>query len=578
MRTKRIILVLVFAAGLLSCKRQDASLDRISSFIRTEPERALYELEEYRDSLPAREFNRAYYALLYSEALDRCYIDNANDSIIRPAAEYFGRKGPDSLSVKSWFYLGLVQKNAKDYAGAIFSLSKAIKAATAVQDYHYRGLAYRTVSQIYGGTFSDINDANYMSKAIEDFDLARSEYHADYSRLLLASTYIDLKDFEKCDSLLNLLIDKYQEDSIFLSNAYRFKVISKILSEDYNPWEVIGLFKKAQNYSYFSFEIPQLALMAGPFEQIKESYSADSIINRAYSLCTTAADTAMVDYENYKLLKKRKLYDEAVLKLEKTYFTQDSLVYSYLNNSLDYSLNELNQHEHALEAAKEDRRKLLYLSAITISFLVVMLLSIAIQILFRKIKERNQRIQQYLLQIKAAKEKVSAYESDLKMLNDDLQAAMDKNRAANNIIFEQINKRVEIIQTLLRQYDSLTVRESKTQSYFDKYEALENIIREHHNVMEDMRFEPVLLDGLEQAVNISMDNIMARVRAYYSGKVKEEDYRILVCTLAGLRPKATGFVTGVSDGTVRTKKSRWLDKIEKISDSELRELLNANLA
>lgn len=111
----------------------------------------------------------------------------------------------------------------------------------------------------------------------------------------------------------------------------------------------------------------------------------------------------------------------------------------------------------------------------------------------------------------------------------------------------------------------------------DKYEALETIIREHHDVIGDLRIDSVFVDGLEDAINTGMDNVMSRVRSYFGNKVKEEDYHILVCTLAGLQPKATSFVAGISNGAVRTKKSRWLDKIDLILDNQLKQLLKQHL-
>lgn len=583
MRIERIIRIFVVAC-LLSCKREDVSLDRISSFIRTEPERALYELEEYRDSLPVREFNRAYYALLYSEALDRCYIDIANDSIIRPAAEYFGRKGPDSLRVKSWYYLGLVQKNAKDYAGAIFTLSKAERIAEAAHYYHYHGLVDREIALLYDELFSDLNAARYMNKAVESFDLAGSEYHADYSRLLLAKSYIELQKFDECDSLLNGLIHLYQEDSLILADIYRLKSFAMLKSGMYDAKETIKLFNKAKSFYQQAYDRPQLATMAIPFEILNLRQAADSCITKAYSFSYTKTDSAIVDYEKHLLLKKRALYREANDCLEKAISVQDSILNLLLDNSIDYAVSELNKHEYALEKTNREKQLLFLLLLISTAILVLLLLATVIVILIKRIQERNERIRKYRKQAAEARDNIEKltqrilqYESDLQELHDNLQQSLDRNKVVTSGIIEQIKERVGIIQTIMHRYDALCIRENNSLSFMDKYEALETIIREHHDVIGDLRIDSVFVDGLEDAINTGMDNVMSRVRSYFGNKVKEEDYHILVCTLAGLQPKATSFVTGISNGAVRTKKSRWLDKIDLILDNQLKQLLKQHL-
>lgn len=584
-RLRILILLAVLAACFSSCRRAAPSLSRISSFIRTEPERALTALEDYRDSLPSGRFNRAYYALLYSEALDRCYIDVASDTIILPAVEFFDKKGPDSLKVKAWYYIGLVQKNAKNYASAIFSLLKAAQAATDNKNYHYRGLAHRAISQIYGESFSDINDANYMIKAIEDFDLAGSEYYADYSRLLLAGTYIDLGHYSLCDSLLSRLIEDYEVDSTLLASVYRFKTTSMVLSNNYNPSEVIHFYNKAKSYYKTAYDRPQLAIMAIPFEMLNQKQAADSCITKAYDFSYTIADTALVDYEKHLLLKKRGLYKDANVYLEKAVHVQDSLVNALLDNSVDYAVSELNKHEYALEKAKREKQQIFMILIILITILVLLLLTAIVVVLIRRVRERNERINKYKKQAEAAKDKIETltqrilqYESDLQNLQENLQRSLDKNKVVTDGIIEQIRERVRIIQKIMQQYDILCIKENNNLSFMDKYEALETIVDEHHDMIGDLRLDSMFIDGLEEAVNACMDNVMLSVRSYFGKKIKEEDYRILVCTLAGLQPKATSFVTGISSGTVRTKKSRWLDKIENITDPEIREILYTYLA
>ena len=98
-------------------------------------------------SIPSDELNnhtqRAKHALLTSMALDKNYIDVAEDSIINVAVDYYSQKGGAEEKTKSWYYQGIVRKNAGRYPTAIVSLELAEKEALKTKDNHMLGLIYR---------------------------------------------------------------------------------------------------------------------------------------------------------------------------------------------------------------------------------------------------------------------------------------------------------------------------------------------------------------------------------------------------------------------------------------------------
>lgn len=72
------------------------------------PDSSLNILEEIRiDRIRGRK-NRAKYALLYSQALDKNYIDVENDSIIRVARDYYAHRGSNEERAQAFYYYGIV--------------------------------------------------------------------------------------------------------------------------------------------------------------------------------------------------------------------------------------------------------------------------------------------------------------------------------------------------------------------------------------------------------------------------------------------------------------------------------------
>ena len=62
--------------------------------------------------------NRALYALLYTQAQDKTYRDETNDSLISVAVDYYRNTDDVRHKFLSYYYKGRVHFNAKDYLNA----------------------------------------------------------------------------------------------------------------------------------------------------------------------------------------------------------------------------------------------------------------------------------------------------------------------------------------------------------------------------------------------------------------------------------------------------------------------------
>lgn len=85
-------------AGLLcwGCKQTDVTqvLDRAETCMAERPDSSLYLLRTLDKRHISGSLRKARYALLYSQALDKNYIDVDNDSLIRVAVDYYKGHAP----------------------------------------------------------------------------------------------------------------------------------------------------------------------------------------------------------------------------------------------------------------------------------------------------------------------------------------------------------------------------------------------------------------------------------------------------------------------------------------------------
>ena len=106
--------VLFIAAAAVSCSDRTTlmQLESVAAYVGEEPARALSELDSlHQEGISGREAN-AKYALLYSMALDKNYIDSVDDSLINIAVAWYRHHGNADEKLKAYYYQGRIYQNA----------------------------------------------------------------------------------------------------------------------------------------------------------------------------------------------------------------------------------------------------------------------------------------------------------------------------------------------------------------------------------------------------------------------------------------------------------------------------------
>lgn len=133
-----------------------------------------------------------------------------------------------------------------------------------------------------------------------------------------------------------------------------------------------------------------------------------------------------------------------------------------------------------------------------------------------------------------------------------------------------VRDRVGMVKSLIDKHDALKQREGL--SYMDELESLQETVQSYRQFLDELRGDTAFVGNLETALDAGKNGIMHKARTAL-GDLSEMDGLILTCIYAGMPPSSIGFVTGLKPGTVRTRKSRLLDRIEALPASEEKELL-----
>lgn len=192
-----IILAVVSVLLLSSCtdtKPVEKSLQRAEADMEDSPKAVLEQLDSLdRSSLTTRKL-KAKYALLYSMALDKNYIDLQNDSIIAPAVEYYRRHGSADDRLKTYYYWGRIAANYKDYEEAISRYIIAEQYAKKASDKKALGRLYRAQTVVYKYCYDNAAVVSSAEKAANVFLSIRDTSNYIVPLFNMMAAYLNMSD------------------------------------------------------------------------------------------------------------------------------------------------------------------------------------------------------------------------------------------------------------------------------------------------------------------------------------------------------------------------------------------------
>lgn len=190
---KRLLVFLLCASAVfLSCKdnQVESALNSAEISMNDNPESSLEVLESIDKDLLSTRKQNAKYALLYSMALDKNYIDIKIDSIIAPAVKYYECHGSKEERFLCNYYHARIYENAGDNENALLYAVKAESINTAKISSDNLCLLYAMKGRIYYDVWR-INDAIEAYLSASQHALNSCKYcHYSYYCLKLADLYM----------------------------------------------------------------------------------------------------------------------------------------------------------------------------------------------------------------------------------------------------------------------------------------------------------------------------------------------------------------------------------------------------
>lgn len=158
------------------------------------------------DYIPVDSLDRgsqAEFALLYSMALDKNFIDIGDDSLINIAVDWYRRHGSAGEKLKAYYYQGRVYQNAGEWEKAMESFFLAERYAGRSGDRIQEGMLFNAKAAVYESLFR-------FEEAIENASAASDLYLSEKdtvryinTQLFICSEHISLGQTAEAENILD---------------------------------------------------------------------------------------------------------------------------------------------------------------------------------------------------------------------------------------------------------------------------------------------------------------------------------------------------------------------------------------
>ena len=144
------IVTLVFLLAACNSRiNYDKTLVQADSLMRSQPDSALSILQEISLQRLDTQADRAYYALLLTQARDKNYIVQTDDSLISTAVKYYNSIDDATKRANAYFYWGNVYRDKNEYPAAIDKYLIALLHTTPAKDGELCSTLYSSLAYLY---------------------------------------------------------------------------------------------------------------------------------------------------------------------------------------------------------------------------------------------------------------------------------------------------------------------------------------------------------------------------------------------------------------------------------------------
>ena len=584
--TLYLLLSLLLLMGCNDPNHVTDALTRAEALMNERPDSAWTVLNALSPDEMGQNRTRARYALLYTQAQDKTYRDETNDSLISVAVDYYRDTDDVRRKFLSYYYKGRVYTNAKDYLNATSCYMEAEQLADAVGDDYLSGLLYAELGRIYDIYYDYPKSLEAYQKAASCYERARKIRHRNYMWLNQGNVFRNMNEYGESESLLlqALASGKANADSAMIRLSMGTMVMLYIERKEMEKADsLLGEFKPFINGTFgsssFVVRLAQMYLSVGNFDKA-EHYLSEGwmrVTNQTDSVSLYVVSAELHSLKGKGEMAYRELLKAVVLQNEDT---QQALQQPVLTVQRDYLSEKLEFEAYKLRMEK--RLRLLYI--LLFSLVIVMV----VYVLSRKLKKEKEKARKTIDELnceilhrdRESRHKIASLLEELEEQDKSASASIQGLRSElqrQEEDYHRYIKEAEKFQHDLQ--DSMQEKSLRATGMFNEsiFTMGEILMDFEHIKAPNTHLESIIkqwkknyfvgnkaLDNLERLVNEFHDDAMIHFRMEVSLPNKE-DYRQVCYLFAGISVKTIAWLMGKNEKGLYQWRIRLRDRIESLN-------------
>lgn len=440
----------MLASMLPSCSRHDSRYDSrllaSDSVLRSnDPDSALRLLTAIDGRQLSTDGDRAYHALLLTQAQYRCYVDITSDSTINVALDYYmHHDGEHEKLTRCYIYKGAVTEVLGDPEEAMNYYKKAASVAT-LDDHFNLGYAKMRIGSLYRDYLvKDSSDITFLKQALNHFRQVPDSFYIAQCLSTIGSSYSAIN---RIDSAL-----------VYLEQAYRVITAQNLKSMEITNQRYLA---DAKMFSHDFKDIEEAKNIAVSLANQNSDERNHLLLAAAYTLAKlNKADSAsfyLKQVEQDMLTDGlRVLYNDCQAELArchgdverfKYYFARATQIGDSLNdNAMQMQLRDM-EAKYDNEALKNKalRYKSNWMLSLLGALLAISILTIALMAFARKAERRKRQVED--------REKIiERLQSDTAQLASQLEANHEMSEGLKATIRHQIETFTQLVELHYTQF------------------------------------------------------------------------------------------------------------------------------
>lgn len=549
MRYIKILVWVVVVFMFSCCGNVDADLndklDRVEALIDEMPDSAMIILKTIDGDAIDAESQKARYALYYTNALKRNYIQETNDSLINIAIDYYRSNGDARQLCQSLILQSEIYINNRDYDKAMLSCLEAEMVLPEFEDNEgEKGLLCLQLAYLYKIYYNSSKSLEYYQNAYSHFDKANMSRDRMFARLGVCVNYLD---YEYLDNNTIAEIEKGVKEA-----------------EELGDENIVNFFKSILFCAYY--HIGKYDKATTLFDDIKDKKLSGNMYAPVYNcysvICAKNEDDA--NCHKYMELAQKYLRSKGDSAFMYKCQAQISMINGDYKKALDLTLQSdrlqkynnrwrlekplIESQRNYLKKSYENTKKIQEVEkqrAVIIITVIVIIASMVILLLRRKNKNKQRKIDEYIGVVA------------------ELQSEMRKSNSVTTELINSLHK---------DKYKFLNVISDSIFTHTDDAKGQRLVYNEMNHLIYQFSKDKNAIQELENTVNRCCNNVMAKLREELP-MLYEIDYLQLCYHYAGFSGKLISLLLNKSQANVYMRKSRLKEKISQSNIKNKEEIL-----